>query len=207
MTDHLYRGDDVFLNEPASATASTQLSPVAETFTPGTYTTPSNAAPRAGGFSRPIGPGDNTRTGPGVIGSGTHVSNLLSGSVPDDVDYASAQEFARGLFSSLNAGPGGPGPYPSMATLVEDSNELRGRIDDLATQLQGTTVSTILLQHVVVRQGTFSTNDQKGRAVLVCGVPQGFPEYAIRGIFTVRPSPMPSPLTANVCNSKHSSIR
>jgi hypothetical protein len=188
LTDHLHRGDDVFLNEPASATAATQLSPVAETFTPSTYLTSSTTAPRTGSFSRPIAPGHNTRTGPGVIGSSTLVSNLLSGSVPDDVDYASAQDFARGLLSNVMAGPG---PYPSMATLVEDSNELRGRIDDLTTQLQGTTVSSPLLQHVVVRQGTFSTNDQKGRAVLVCGIPEAFPEYAIRGIFTVSPSLRP----------------
>lgn len=177
LTDYSHRGDDVFLNEPARATASSQLSPVAEAFTPGPYLTPSATASRAGGVSSYI-PVGNTRTGPGVIGSGTPVSNLLSGSVPDDVDLAMAQDFARSIAI-------GPGPWPAMATLVEDSNELVARIDDLTSQLQGTEVSRDLLHYAVVREGTFSTDDQRGRAVLVCGIPIGFPEFAVRTIFTV----------------------
>jgi hypothetical protein len=177
LTDHSHSGDDVFLNEPASATASSQLSPVAEAFTPGAFLTPSATASRAGGVSSYI-PGGITRTGPGVIGSGTPVSNLLSGSVPDDVDLAMAENLARSTAI-------GPGPWPGMATLVEDSNELAARIDNLTTQLQGTVVSRDLLHYAVVREGTFSTDDQRGRAVLVCGIPIGFPEFAVRSIFTV----------------------
>lgn len=83
--------------------------------------------------------------------------------------------------------------YPSMATLVEGSNELAARIDNLTTQLQGTTVSNIHLHYAVIREGTFSTDDRRYRAVLVCGIAPDHPQSAVRSLFTVSPSHPPPP--------------
>ena len=94
-TDIWHSGDDVFLNEPTPVAASSQLSPVAESFTPGGYTiTPSldpraaaHAAMAAGGFM------DHGVWVPVPIGDDVPipVSTLLSGSVPEHMNTHSGQ--------------------------------------------------------------------------------------------------------------------
>lgn len=182
------RVDDVFLNA-ATTTTGSQLSPVADTFTPGHYAIPPADPASAGTVGRwvPVDVDPNYRGGlhaadPGPIGSrATVASTLLEGSVPDDTAARHGQFVQQAQDLQAFRERAGLRQIPALAPLLEETQAMIDRLHGMSVGASGSP----LLDDVKIIEGTFSVDEQRGRAVLISGVSTACSELTILSMFNV----------------------
>ena len=111
-----------------------------------------------------------------VGGNVTPVSTLLSGSVPDRLNTHLGQFGQNMNITRLHAGA-------PMQPRLPTTQEADAGFLQAFTAL--TTSSSRDLRNVVLTEGTFSSDEQRGRAVLISGIPTDFSQLALRTIFNV----------------------
>jgi len=163
---------DPFL-APTPRTGGSQLSPTAATFTPGVQAPIVTAGKKAPGVQVNATIGHATGTyGPTPYG----VRTLLQDSYPDESPYT----HAYGQAGNNAVGAVGSHEYASY-----DVNEgMRLAMQNVNVTRQAATFGP-LLDDVVIREGTFSNDDNATRAFLITNVDPYTPYTTIAGAFSV----------------------